>query len=123
MQESVKFGSVTREFTLDNDGSKVKTTVTAKDGKLYHIVRMDYTIRHRIEPTNPEKEIEVYTKFNQRQANLPVFNPAVEFEGKHRLKDGNSPYFMVEKFTMYKPYEEVPHIKEFVEQEKKELGL
>lgn len=123
MNETVKFGSVSREFTLDSDGSNVKTTVTAKDGKLYHIVRMDYTIRHRIDRANPEKEIEVYTTFNQRQASLPVFNPAIEFEGKHRMSKDSAPYFMIEKFTMYKPYEEMPHVKAFVEQEKQELGL
>lgn len=124
MQEKVKFGSVSREFKIDDNGSTVKSTVTAKDGKLYHLVRLDYTIRHRIEPTQPEKEIEVYTRFNSRQSNLPLFNPAVEFEGKHKSKrDKTAPYFMVEKFTMYKQYEDAPHLKDFVEREKLELGL
>lgn len=123
MEKQIEYGSVSRTLKLDESGSTLKTTVNARGAKPYEIVRLDYTIRHRIPRDQPEQEDKVYDLFRHRQRVISVFNPAIEFEGKHKIKADDAPYFMIEKFTMYKNVNDVPYVKAFVEEEKKELGL
>jgi hypothetical protein len=120
MNDKVEFGSVSREFPLDDNGSKVQATMSATKGVLHPQVKLQYSIRHRIE--DPEQEKSVYDTFSARERVYTLFDTGVSFEGKTRLKPAPY-YYMIEHFTMYKRAEEHEHIYQFVEQEKKELGL
>lgn len=119
MQEKIKYGSVTKEYKLDDDGSTVKATVSSK-GSLVQPIKLVYEIRHRID--SPSQESDVYRIFDQRHMMYPLFDSGITFEKKNRLNPKTF-YYMIEHFTMYKQAEETPHVQLFVDELKKELGL
>lgn len=120
MQDKIKFGSLSKTHKLDDEGSTVSTTVTANKGMIHPQIKLEYTIRHRIQ--QPEDEDVVYSLFRNRQRQQTLFNTGITFEGKNKLKPAPY-YYMIEHFTMYKRDEAYPHIRNFIEEEKKELGL
>lgn len=119
MLEKIKFGSVTQEHRLDEQGSTLRVE-TRTDRAVVQPVKLSYQIRHKIE--NPGQESDIYRIFDERHARYPIFDSGITFEKKNRLNKTGS-YYMIEHFTMYRKPDDNAHVKAFIESEKKELGL
>lgn len=115
----IKYGSVTKTHKLDDDGSVLKTTISKKV-ELQPNIRLDYTIRHRI--TSKEDEATVLSLNQTRQEARNLFDVSLVYEGKSKLSPKDY-YYMVEHFTIYRRWQDEPHLRDFVEQERKEFVL
>lgn len=121
MNEKIRFGSVEKEYKLDDEGSTLKTVLSSVSGSLpKQPLKLVYTIRHSI--THPSQEQDIYRLFDERHMRFPLFDTKITFDKKNPLNKTGK-YYMIEHFTIYKKDSETPQVRAFIEAEKKELGL
>lgn len=116
----IKYGSLTKTHKLDDDGSALRTTVYKKANVIEPMVMLEYTVRHRV--TKKEEEDAVIKANQARQEAHKMFNVSISYESKHKLQQNNY-YYVIEKFTVYRRWQELPHVKAFVEEERREFML